>query len=217
MRKLLNDRKKVLASLVGIVLLYLVIQIVLIVTNDDPFYGILLFKILSWVSLIASIIYTHSTYHNQIKNNVSFGITRRETHRSWLRKIIVIFFINVLSIASIIICSLIKGFIVFDGMDFLIRVFEFFTGFGLYFLGNYLIFVIDSLSSKKILSLIMTIIIVLISGGLSAMFILRYLLINGYEGLFLITSIGGTVDFCLIIIGLVVALVDKKTLYRGVY
>lgn len=221
MKKILNDSRKVLATLVGIVLLYLVIQIFIMLYHDDSFYGILLFKILSWVSLIASIIYTKSIYNNQIRNNVSFGITRKETSKSWFKKIIIIFFINLLSLASIIVCSLIKGFMVFNGIDFFIECLEFFTGFGLYFLGNYLIFFLSSKNykekKKKIIVFIMTILIALISGGLSAIFILRYLLINGYEGLFLITYYGGIVETCLIIIGLILILVDKKTLYKGVY
>lgn len=219
MKKILNDSRKVLATLVGIVLLYLVIQIFIMLYHDDSFYGILLFKILSWVSLITSIIFTHTTYNNQIQNNVSFGITRKETYNSWLKRIFIIFFINLLSIIAIIICSLIKGFMVLNGWDFLIQCLEFFTGFGLYFLGNYGIFMIDSLcgKKKKVLSLMITIIIVLISGGFSAIFILRYLLINGYEGLFLINAILGFIDFLLVAVGLVLVLVDKKTIYKGVY
>ena len=171
--------KNNLVLVLGVFLLIAALSIILLFVTENNNYGRTLIKVFNVLVLAASLIYTYYLYNKQILINTMFGITRKETHKKWFIKLIIVgmgtLFVNMLyAFLEYYLFSDHRGFIgaLVWGLSFL-------EGFYGFFLFNFLMFLFTSLNIKKktkksfalfifIISLIISLLTSLISMLLSA-------------------------------------------------
>lgn len=139
----LRSKKGILVLACGAILFMLLPVLVTVITKSLK-YSTLVLKILEIIILVATIIYTYNVFSKQIKRNVMFGITRKETYKKWALKI---WLIGLLVLLASIINSVIALVVMKQGEtigEALVASFFFLEGFYCYFILNFLVFYVIS-------------------------------------------------------------------------
>ena len=203
--------------------LLLLIPLLLTIITKNYRYSSLSVKVVGVVVLAGSLLYTYNVFEKQIKNNVLFGITRKETHKKWALKItfvgLYVILINIIN--NVLSCILIPGtynnFYEFLGMTATAL-----GGFYLYFFLNYILFfeIANTIDRKRRKNKAL---IIMIGGFLVSVFFSFLLYIfsaisrNLEFGIFIVFIIDIVVGPLILIVGLMLLSVDKKNITKGVY
>ena len=149
MRLSVVRNKKGIFILVCGAILFMLLPVLVTVITKTLKYSTIVLKILEIIILISSFIYTYNVFNNQIKRNVMFGITRKETYKKWAVKIDIIGF---LVICASVINSVIAAIVMKQGEtigEALIASFFFLEGFYCYFILNFLVFYVISKNKEE--------------------------------------------------------------------
>ena len=216
----IRNKKSEIISTIVFVLVMLVPIVLNIFIQETFLYPFLTLKVLGLVVLGASLFYTSYVFTKQIKTNMMFGVTRKETYKKWKLKIILIGLYVILVNIGFGVYEAIEtnGFVFIVPYELAIYM----TGFNTYFLLNYLLYVTllgkKDENKKKKIALAIMIIGLLLSVCFS---FLLYLIALGNTVILdvvilleLIDVVGG---WLVLFIGLGFLIFDKKSLYEGEY
>ena len=213
--------KKIKLILTVVFMLVMALPIGLNIFIQETFlYPFLVLKVLGLIVLVGSLLYTYDVFSKQIKRNVLFGITRKETYKKWKLKII---FIGIYVVLVNI------GFGVYEAIETngftFIAPYElaiYMIGFNVYFLLNYLVYVTlvgnkDDNKKKKTTNLI-----VIIGSLLSVLFsfVLYLIALDNtviLDVVILLELIDVVCGWLVLFVGLGYLIFDKKSLYKGEY
>ena len=203
--------------LIGAYLLIGVLSLILLFMTENYRYGLILLKVFNILIIAASLIYTYNLYNKQILVNAMFGITRKETHKKWVVKIIIIalatFLVNMLY-------AILDYFLILKENSFgqaLLMGLTYFEGFYLYFVLNFLMFIFSALNikNKNKKNIALTIFIIGLFLSILFSFLLGVNILQ--EFIMFLTVLDVFVGSGLFVLGLILILFINKVVYKGEY
>ena len=209
--------KNNLVLVLGVFLLIAALSIILLFVTENNNYGRTLIKVFNVLVLAASLIYTYYLYNKQILINAMFGITRKETHKKWVVKIIIIalatFLVNMLY-------AILDYFLILKENSFgqaLLMGLTYFEGFYLYFVLNFLMFIFSALNikNKNKKNIALTIFIIGLFLSILFSFLLGVNILQ--EFIMFLTVLDVFVGSGLFVLGLILILFINKVVYKGEY
>ena len=139
MRKLMRNKKSLLICILVCVLISLIPTLITLVKKNF-IYTAISCKVLAFIVLLCSLIYTYFVFSKQIKQNVMFGITRKATYKKWLITIIIAgSYVILLNIINCLLICILKPGVFNDTVDFGIMSIVVTQGFFIYFFLNQII------------------------------------------------------------------------------
>ena len=211
--------KNNLVLVLGVFLLIAALSIILLFVTENNNYGRTLIKVFNVLVLAASLIYTYYLYNKQILINAMFGITRKETHKKWFIKLIIVgmgtLFVNMLY-------AFLEYYLFSSQREFigaLVWGLSFLEGFYGFYLFNFLMFLFTSLNIKKKIKKSFALLIFIISLIISllASLILTIPVIfpdKVYLAIYL-TTLDLYIGLVVFVLGLLLIIFIKKVLHKG--